>query len=1008
MSTALDSEIPVKILLVDDKQSNLVALESVLCGGDYTVVSVTSGAAALACLEKHDDFAVILTDVMMPIMDGFEFATRVKQNEAWRDIPIIFLTAMASDVVSIFRGYEIGAVDFLQKPLEPDFVRAKVAIFVQLFRQKRIIKRQSEDLLAIERRRIKAHLQTIANKKRLEELQDIQLKVTRIFADSAPVFDATRLMLEAIAKGLGWQWAALWMIDSTRTVLRPTSFWHEGSQEFKEFEAVCKGIDYPYGSGLIGKAWEAGEPRWVKDLATDLLMPRFTSALQAGLNTGVVAPIWVGDEIAGVVEFYTCEVALEEEQVLAMMSDLGSRVGVYIMRKRTETDLQESNERFRLLVEGVKDHAIFMLDREGNVATWNLGAQRIVGYEADEIVGKHYSCFFTEDARETHVPQRNLSLAAREGFFEEDDLHLRKDGTVFWANSQITPIYDDLGVLKGFSKITRDITERRLAEDRLIKVNEELEHRIEQRTQDLKRQEAQLRAVADALPVLVAELDRDQKFIFANEACKKWVAESYSGKEILGRCLRDVLDVESYVAIAPFIKDVLSGRRATFERGVGKVADKKVFNIALIPEFDETREEVNRFILVASDISQYKQIEEALRRSKALADTASAAKGAFLANMSHEIRTPLGAVLGFAELIANPQISMADRGNYLAAMRRNGDLLSNIINDILDLSKVEAGKFDIELVETALSDVLPDVTSLLSLQAAEKGIRLSISSEGPIPRTIRTDPLRLRQILLNIVGNAVKFTVSGSVDVKVKQVMADNYAPRLAFEVSDTGPGISAEIAAKLFEPFTQADPSTKRKFGGTGLGLVLSRKLARLLGGDVVLADPKTIGCTFVVTIDPGPIQAMSIDGIVEKRAPGAGAAANRLDLSLEGAEVLLVEDALDNRLLVSRFLTIAGAKVDTAENGKEALEKFGEKTYSAVLMDLQMPTMDGYEAMAELKRQGTKIPVIALTAHAMKEDRLRCLAAGFNDHISKPINRQELIELLSRHIEGHVQVAH
>ena len=1008
MNAAQEHDIPAKILLVDDKPSNLVALESVLCGGDYTVVSVTSGSAALACLQKSDDYAVILTDVMMPIMDGFEFAAKVKQNELWRDIPIIFLTAMASDVVNMFRGYELGAVDFLQKPLEPDFVKAKVAIFVQLFRQKRIIKRQSEDLLAIERRRIKANLQTIAHKRRLQELQDIQLKVTRIFADSAPVAEATVLMLEAITKGLGWKWGALWMIDPTRELLKPVTFWNDGTSELVEFESLSRNIVYPRGSGLIGRAWQEGEPRWVDDLATDMLMPRFTSAVKAGLTTGVVAPIWVGDEIAGVAEFYSSEVAEEEQQVLAMMSDLGSRVGVYIMRKRTETDLQESNERFRLLVEGVKDHAIFMLDREGHVATWNLGAQRTVGYEAEEIIGKEYSCFFTQDSIDAGLPEKNLIRAAREGFFEEDDLLVRKDGSVFWANSQLTPIYNDLGVLKGFSKITRDITERKLAEERLLKVNEDLEHRIEQRTKDLKRQEGQLRAVADALPVLVAELDVNQRFLFANDACKKWLAASDSSKEILGRTIRDVLDLERYAALLPYIKDVLAGRRVTFERSVGRVADKTVFSISLIPEFDDSQT-VARFILVASDITHYKQIEEALRRSKALADTASAAKGAFLANMSHEIRTPLGAVLGFAELIANPEITMADRGNYLAAMRRNGDLLSNIINDILDLSKVEAGKFDIELVETSMSDVLPDVTSLLSLQAAEKGIKLTISNDGPIPRVIRTDPLRLRQILLNIVGNAVKFTVSGAVDVRVKMVFGDHPTPRLAFEVSDTGPGISAEVAAKLFEPFTQADPSTKRKFGGTGLGLVLSRKLARLLGGDVILNESKAVGCTFVVTIDPGPILSTSIDGLQDKRAlQNPPSAVQRNDLRLEGADVLLVEDALDNRLLVSRFLTIAGAKVDTAENGKEALEKFGAKNYSAVLMDLQMPTMDGYEAMAELKRQGTKVPVIALTAHAMKEDRLRCLAAGFHDHISKPINRQELLELLSRHLEGHGPAAH
>jgi signal transduction histidine kinase/ActR/RegA family two-component response regulator len=413
----------------------------------------------------------------------------------------------------------------------------------------------------------------------------------------------------------------------------------------------------------------------------------------------------------------------------------------------------------------------------------------------------------------------------------------------------------------------------------------------------------------------------------------------------------------------------------------------------LVPELDEQRR-VSSLIFVASDVTQYKRIEEELRRAKVMADAANAAKSAFLANMSHEIRTPLGAVLGFSELLLNPELPEADRAMYVSAMQRNGKLLSTIINDILDLSKVEAGKLDIECEEVSLSEVLTDVTSLLSLQASDKGICLRVENDGPVPARIRTDALRLRQVLINIVGNAVKFTSVGSVTVRIRLRGISSRDTRLEFEVKDTGPGIDPSQAAKLFEPFTQADPSTKRRYGGTGLGLVLAKRLARVLGGDVVL-DPSSSGAgsTFRITIDPGPVtiaeQTTEYEALLYQRDERAIS-----EIRLDGAEVLLVEDALDNRLLVSRILRIAGAQVDIAENGQQAVEKARCRSYDTVLMDLQMPLMDGFEATALLRSEGYRVPIIALKAHAMKEDRQRCLGSGFDDHVCKPIDRRHLLE--------------
>lgn len=383
-----------------------------------------------------------------------------------------------------------------------------------------------------------------------------------------------------------------------------------------------------------------------------------------------------------------------------------------------------------------------------------------------------------------------------------------------------------------------------------------------------------------------------------------------------------------------------------------------------------------------------------LQTAKEAADVASEAKSSFLANMSHEIRTPLGVILGFTELMANDDMSSEERANSVEIIKRNGALLSTIINDILDLSKVEAGKLDIEKENIPFVEIVTEIDSLLTLQATNKGIKLSVSSDGPIPTLLHTDPYRLRQILLNIVGNAIKFTQRGSVDVTVR--LNDNTG-KLSFLVKDTGKGIDEDQAKKLFAPFTQADVSTTRQFGGTGLGLALSKKLANVLGGDVRLVESELDkGSTFEITIDPGhPENAHLLN--FEPRKLGSSST-QTLSPRLDNLKVLAVDDSFDNQAIVAYFLRAAGAEVDTAENGAQAVQKAMKGNYDVILMDLQMPIMDGHEAIIRLRRDGYTRPVIALTAHAMKEERKRCLENGFNEHLSKPIEKEILLRTMTQ----------
>jgi PAS domain S-box-containing protein len=564
---------------------------------------------------------------------------------------------------------------------------------------------------------------------------------------------------------------------------------------------------------------------------------------------------------------------------IALMSSVGERL-MTLRSKRAEDVLVSSEERFRLLVEAVKDYAIFMLDPQGYITSWNSGAERITGYADEEVIGKHFLVLYQNGG--SSLPSTELEIAKEKGHFESERIHVRKDGSEFWANTVVDPLFDSKGGLTGFSQVMRDITRIREAEDKLRNINEELEIRVSERTAELEAREAELKSAKEA------------------------------------------------------------------------------------------------------------------------AEVANATKSAFLANMSHEIRTPLGAIIGFSELMLSDDMSAAEKSDGIEIIKRNGKLLSNIINDILDLSKVEAGKLEIENTDVRLVDLVSDTAALLNLEAKEKGVNITVSSDGAIPNIVKTDPTRLRQILFNIIGNAVKFTKKGSVDVKV-MLLTKNGITKLAFVVKDSGVGISEEQSKRLFSAFTQADVTTTRKFGGTGLGLVLSKKLAHALGGDVILeSSSPEIGSTFVITIDHTQASEILFDGSDwrEKNADIVMASAEMRHLSR--LKVLVVDDSLDNQALVKKLLKVAGATVEVANNGVEAVQKALEGDFSLILMDLQMPEMDGYQATQELRKRGFSSPIIALTAHAMKEERKKCLENGFNDQLTKPLDREVLLSTLSEYSSG------
>ena len=394
-----------------------------------------------------------------------------------------------------------------------------------------------------------------------------------------------------------------------------------------------------------------------------------------------------------------------------------------------------------------------------------------------------------------------------------------------------------------------------------------------------------------------------------------------------------------------------------------------------------------------------------LAKARNVALEAARTKAEFLANMSHEIRTPMTAILGYVRLLANPALSGPEHAEHLATIRRNGEHLLSLINDILDLSKIDAGRMTLERVDCAPLELVADVASLMRVRAMEKGLALEVEYRGPLPARIRADPTRLRQILINLTGNAIKFTDVGSVRIEIELVTRPGAPSRLRVDVVDTGCGITDEAQGSLFESFAQVDASTTRAAGGTGLGLAISKRLAQMLGGDISVQSAPGAGSTFTLTVETGPLDGIPMlarpSEVVLPRAP----APPRTDRLSGPARVLLVEDALDNQRLLAFYLREAGAEVAVAADGVGACEAAmaamrAGRPFDVVFMDVQMPRLDGYRATERLRGMRYRGVIIALTAHAMEGERTKCLEAGCDDFLTKPVDPTELIAAVERHL--------
>ena len=640
-------------------------------------------------------------------------------------------------------------------------------------------------------------------------------------------------------------------------------------------------------------------------------------------------------------------------------------------RKETEEALNYERFLFNTLLSHLPD-PIYFKDAAGRFLRVSSSlAQRLGNLQPEEVIGKTDRDFFPEDyaaealADEMRLMSTGIALTGKE---ERPQWVNRTEG---WVLTNKIPLRDGDGRVIGTFGISHDITAVKQAEERF-------------------------RVFVEATPHPILAVDDNLRIQFANE----------SSLQLLGFS-RDELEGQSVNLIIPHWREATGSETPDSvlamlmnREVVGRRSDGSEFpaSLELSPVSLEQPGRKECVVLASIfDLTLQKQAERTLTLAKEAAESANKSKRYFVANMRHEIRTPMNSILGFTELLRRRVGTPDEQQIYLDTIHASGRHLLAVIDDILDVSKIEAGQMEFEKIPCSLHKIISEVLSALKVRAQEKLLDIHYEWTGSIPETIESDPGRIRQLLFNLVGNAIKFTDQGSVTVRVSLDQATP-SPRVCLEIQDTGIGISPKQAGRLFTPFKQADSSVTRRFGGTGLGLAISRHIARQLGGDITLKSQLHVGSTFRVTLATGSIdQVRLLDSPPTNLLPHQQDNCEQWASSPLNIRVLLVEDGESNRQLIRLVLRQVGADVVCAENGKDALDCLSASRFDVILMDMQMPVLDGYSATQLIRDMGITTPIIAITAHAMLEDERRCLEAGCSHYLPKPIDVDRLLQTVA-----------
>jgi PAS domain S-box-containing protein len=656
--------------------------------------------------------------------------------------------------------------------------------------------------------------------------------------------------------------------------------------------------------------------------------------------------------------------------------------------------LQQSEERFKLLVECIRDYAIFMLDPDGVVLTWNAGAERFKGYQAHEIIGQHFSRFYPPEALARAVPEHELQVASKTGAFEDEGWRVRKDGSLFWANVVITAMRNADGQLLGFAKVTRDLTQRRLHEE------------------ELRRSEERFRLLVEGVrDYAIFMLDANGRIVTWNVGAER--IKGYTAREIIGQHFSIFYPEAVRDSGWPEHELQVAAEKGSFvDNGLRLRKDGTTFwaNVTITALRDDTGRLLG-YAKLTRDLTEAKRVEamelanqqreellEAERAARMSAQRATRVKDEFLATLSHELRTPLSAILGWTQVLLRGASAKAPdmQKRAVEVIERNARAQIQLIDDLLDLSRVMAGKIRLDLHQVSFVSIVEAAVDTVRPTADAKGVRL-IAILGSSQDIVSADSARLQQVVWNLLVNAIKFTPKGG----QVQVLLQRVNSHVELSVSDTGIGIPESYLPQVFDRFSQRDSSTTRAFGGLGLGLAICKQLVELHGGSIRAASQgENKGATFFVEL---PLSIMQLHDQSSARIhPTAEAEAGEiLSLpTLEGVHVFVVDDEADARDLLRTVLEAQGARVTSFTSAEDALAGLKTTKPSVLICDIGMPKMDGYQLIRKLRAEesrGERVPGLALTAFARAEDRKRSLVAGYQAHLAKPFDVGELVLIVA-----------
>ncbi len=1055
----------VELLIVEDSLTQAEKLKYLLEQEHYKVSVANNGKQALLLFDKRKP-SLVISDIIMPDMNGYEICRQIKSDTGKDEIPVILLTSLSS-ADDVLEGLACGADNFITKPYNEDYLlasirqilankrlhkdeRIRIGVEFIFAGKKRFITADHQQMLTLlistyeaavqknkelaktqeEIRSINENLEDMVEKRTAALTSENQLrkkaderirKLNRIYATLSNINQAIVRVREpqalfeeacriAIDEG-GFKMAWIGLVDPVTGNANPAA--SAGiTAGYLEKVPIVKGNDV-HRIGPIGLVLKSGEHFVCNNMEKDPCMASWClSPSTPDFQSLAAFPLKVSGQIRGVFILIALEPDFFDEEELKLLDELSSDISFAMefavneaQRKLVESVLKESEEKFRRIFENIQE-VYFEVSYDGKVIEISPSIEILTKgqYHRNDFIGNLLYKVWADDGDR----QVFRSALLERGSVVDYQVTLKnRDGSLIFCSVSAKMRFKTPGNPETIIGSIRDITKRKQAEEE-IKASELRYHRL---FESAKESEEKFRTIFDNASdgIFLINLDNN-KFILCNNACAGMLG--YTKEEFINLNIDAIHPAEelSYIneQIWKFFRGEMGIRSdISFKRKDGSIIFADL-NPAMI-----TISGVRCLIIIFRDITERKRTEKKLieyrdhleeivkkrtaeltirgkelKQASEQAEAANKAKTTFLSSMSHEIRTPLNAILGFSQLMLRNESLTDQYKEWLQTINRSGEHLLYLINDILEISRIETGRASLNPDIFNLRELLDDLEKMFHSQIIEKNLLLFMEIAPDLPRFIELDGNKLRQIFINLVGNAVKFTDEGKITVRVFTKKIKNKKMRLFAEVEDTGPGIPLEDMEKIFEKFERTAISIRK--GGTGLGLSISRQFVRMMGGDITVTSGKSKGSIFHLELDCKE-RKENVLKVKSGERPITGLKENQATY-----RILIADDEPANRMLLKELLSETGFEVNEASDGMDAVKKFKERTPDLVFLDIRMPAMDGYEAIKKMKFLQKNIPVIAVSASAFDDNRKKMMDAGFDGYIRKPYKLQEIYYVL------------